>query len=881
MVLIIKHLLILSQIFSQDSTVVIFNESQNTILDSENPLTELLTPNPWGSIESGALIEFSWVAEDAYFGEQPINIYYTESIGGYFIPLMLELYNDGTEQIELPSINEAFVRFKILSTDFYGNTAEDFSDGYFTIGNPLGELQDTTVILVNESSLSSLDSKNPTIELYSPNGGEVFIGDMPIYIEWLANDDSFYGNAISFGISPFAGSYFQPFGFSVPNTGYQSFNTPELNTNYARLQIAATDGFGNLTLDYTDNYFSIFDTLEIIIEEDTTITLENYSEIITMDSKNPILDLIEPNGGNQIDSGSDITVDWFADDDTFSETPIDFSIAIGIGEYFIPVENDVPNLSEFIITLPEENHAFVRMRIHAEDLFGNTSQDESEDYFILGDPFEDYLVGEFDDLVILNWGWGKYHLVAISSDALSFLDPGDEIYILDENGIIEEGCLDNNEDSIGPIITGTITYEGPTDLPLPIICTGSINYCDMNGPRLPGYIDNNEIHFLIHVSDIDEIYEVFPTSYTIGSGIFGEPLTMVDSFESPQLMDRSELPDLNHLRNNRVDYTANILRNDNLIESLEDSDFYFDTDVLLGEEYCYMVELVDVNNIEILSSSTECLIIGGETIWGCTDSLSFNYNNIADDDDGSCIYYGDINTDGSIDVVDVIALVGFALGMIEPTPEQTLLGDVYPDGIINIYDIVSVISIIMSESLLDTRPLTDVTLIQEHKSLQFSKTGSIAGIHIEYEGEFESTLEGWMIEKNENTILMVSIDGSDLNKLNYSGDLKIKSCSVVDWELNKIEVEITVIPDQFSLKPANPNPFNPVTTINYAIPHDAYVVIKAFDVRGKEIAELVNGKIEEGNHEVVWDASQMSSGMYFVRMTSGDYKAVRKIIFLK
>ena len=138
-----------------------------------------------------------------------------------------------------------------------------------------------------------------------------------------------------------------------------------------------------------------------------------------------------------------------------------------------------------------------------------------------------------------------------------------------------------------------------------------------------------------------------------------------------------------------------------------------------------------------------------------------------------------------------------------------------------------------------------------------------------------------MIEKNENTILMVSIDGSDLNKLNYSGDLKIKSCSVVDWELNKIEVEITVIPDQFSLKPANPNPFNPVTTINYAIPHDAYVVIKAFDVRGKEIAELVNGKIEEGNHEVVWDASKMSSGMYFVRMTSGDYKAVRKIIFLK
>ena len=39
--------------------------------------------------------------------------------------------------------------------------------------------------------------------------------------------------------------------------------------------------------------------------------------------------------------------------------------------------------------------------------------------------------------------------------------------------------------------------------------------------------------------------------------------------------------------------------------------------------------------------------------------------------------------------------------------------------------------------------------------------------------------------------------------------------------------------------------------------------------------------IEEGIHEVVWDASELSSGMYFVRMTSGDFKAVRKIIFIK
>jgi hypothetical protein len=307
-----------------------------------------------------------------------------------------------------------------------------------------------------------------------------------------------------------------------------------------------------------------------------------------------------------------------------------------------------------------------------------------------------------------------------------------------------------------------------------------------------------------------------------------------------------------------------------------------------GDNVAYAVkfdsEISGCNDPIALNYNPDAIVDDGSCLYeeaGCNDETAYNYNENAQWNDGSCIYYGDINSDGNIDVVDVIAMVGFVLENNDLTPEQILIGDLYPDGLINIYDIVSVISIIMSDSLLNTLSLTEVSIIKEHHSLRFTKTGSIAGIQIEYEGDFESSLEGWMIEKNENTILMVSMDGSDLNKLNYSGDLKIKSCSVVDWELNKIQAEITVIPDQFSLKPAYPNPFNPVTTINYAIPHDAYVVIKAFDVRGKEVAELVNGMIKEGNHEVVWDASKLSSGMYFVRMTSGDYKGVQKIIYLK
>jgi parallel beta-helix repeat protein len=267
---------------------------------------------------------------------------------------------------------------------------------------------------------------------------------------------------------------------------------------------------------------------------------------------------------------------------------------------------------------------------------------------------------------------------------------------------------------------------------------------------------------------------------------------------------------------------------------------------------------------------------------GCNDESAYNYNEDALWNDGSCIYYGDVTQDGSIDVVDVIAMVGYVLGTIQPTPEQIILGDVFTDGLLNIYDIVSLIAIIFeNEGLLDLTPLTEATLIQDKNSLTLSKTGSVAGLQIEYEGEFESSLEGWLIEKNENTILMVSLDGSDFSEISYSGDLKIISCAVVDWSLNKIQADVRVIPDQFSFKPAYPNPFNPITVTEYAIPHDAYVVIKIFDVRGQEVAVLVDDLIKEGHHAAVWDASQVSSGVYIIRMTSGDFKAVQKIIFVK
>jgi hypothetical protein len=76
------------------------------------------------------------------------------------------------------------------------------------------------------------------------------------------------------------------------------------------------------------------------------------------------------------------------------------------------------------------------------------------------------------------------------------------------------------------------------------------------------------------------------------------------------------------------------------------------------------------------------------------------------------------------------------------------------------------------------------------------------------------------------------------------------------------------MPTAFALGANFPNPFNPSTTIIYTLPEDAHVTIEVFDVLGRSVAELVNAEVVAGYHDVVFDASAVSSGLYFYRMTA-------------
>lgn len=91
----------------------------------------------------------------------------------------------------------------------------------------------------------------------------------------------------------------------------------------------------------------------------------------------------------------------------------------------------------------------------------------------------------------------------------------------------------------------------------------------------------------------------------------------------------------------------------------------------------------------------------------------------------------------------------------------------------------------------------------------------------------------------------------------------------------------TNTPREFKLHQNHPNPFNPVTTINYELPVASYVRLTINDIIGKETAVLINQMIQPGTYEVEWDASNYPSGVYFYKLIAGDYSESRKMILLK
>jgi hypothetical protein len=95
-----------------------------------------------------------------------------------------------------------------------------------------------------------------------------------------------------------------------------------------------------------------------------------------------------------------------------------------------------------------------------------------------------------------------------------------------------------------------------------------------------------------------------------------------------------------------------------------------------------------------------------------------------------------------------------------------------------------------------------------------------------------------------------------------------------------------LLPADFALEQNYPNPFNPGTIIQFHLPHRAIITLKIFDVLGRELVTLVNGRMEAGSHSFTWEGAtdtgvRLPSGVYFCRLATESLAMTKKLVLLK
>ncbi|NOZ08927.1 MAG: T9SS type A sorting domain-containing protein [FCB group bacterium] len=277
-----------------------------------------------------------------------------------------------------------------------------------------------------------------------------------------------------------------------------------------------------------------------------------------------------------------------------------------------------------------------------------------------------------------------------------------------------------------------------------------------------------------------------------------------------------------------------------------------------------------------------------QTQLGCTDPEALNFDAFAIEDDGSCLYMGDVNADGVVDVSDVVVMVEIILYHYDPTDWELLAGDFWEDGRISIFDIVYLVELILSDGLTLTEPISYAEIVATATTVLLNTDGQAAGIQLTVRGDFEITNiylpGGWELYRSLDCILILSLNGRELSGrelFSYSGSMSIDAALVTDWQHSNLNADVRIIPDGFGLTSIYPNPFNPVTNITYSVPVETQLSLRIYDLEGKEVNALVNKTVAAGSYSIRWDGTSLPSGIYFVILETPEFCETQKIMLLK
>lgn len=122
------------------------------------------------------------------------------------------------------------------------------------------------------------------------------------------------------------------------------------------------------------------------------------------------------------------------------------------------------------------------------------------------------------------------------------------------------------------------------------------------------------------------------------------------------------------------------------------------------------------------------------------------------------------------------------------------------------------------------------------------------------------------------------------SQFNNKGELFFGTSNgnIVKWKSSSVDVEDNDVKiNSYSLEQNYPNPFNPATTISFKIAEQGFVILKVYDILGREAATVINEELPAGSHSVNFNASELTSGIYFYTLKSGNFSSTQKMVLIK
>ncbi len=128
-------------------------------------------------------------------------------------------------------------------------------------------------------------------------------------------------------------------------------------------------------------------------------------------------------------------------------------------------------------------------------------------------------------------------------------------------------------------------------------------------------------------------------------------------------------------------------------------------------------------------------------------------------------------------------------------------------------------------------------------------------------------------------VMAFAISSGDLYAATWGNGVWVRPLS--DMVTSVKRTPSSGLPSVFELRQNYPNPFNPTTVISYQLPEVSNVTLKVYDILGREVATLVNQRQNAGSYSVRFDGNRLASGVYFYKLSAGNFVSIKKLVVLK